>query len=686
MLNTNTTNPTTTGYATIASSKPPVVAPKPAPVKPMTPLAPISSGTEAEIKRKAIAGEALSNPNANKTAMYDMYRGQAVGSNFASAQQGYGIGYAQDNLGGGFSAFGDEQAIATERARVNTVMANRTKAGLSNSGYDQYLARLDTASSPFAEADKKEADARSEYDAYKGRIDDTNKGYRNDYNESQAKADANKWSSATIDDIAKKYGFDYSRDYAKQQAESEAQALRNANEDAKRRNESNKKTGTANIDNNLMNMAEGLDRNYFQKMMQQQQGQVSSGLNGGIASDQDLRLQMNRQAEMGASYRDANMGKMKIDENYSLDDIRLTEQGGLINQQALAREDSLYNTRLQEGFGNLMTEREMANARDQQEWSKMFSELGRNDGLDQQQWARSQDEVTRATQDKRYATEDGQFQQGFDYNKGQDTIKNDQWDKTFDYQEGRDEKDDYKWSKEFRQGVDNDTREQYRWSKEFNQNKDQTKIQNGQWSQEFQQGKHEYTTDNNWRKTTFNNMSASEKAQLENNKLQFGEDMAWRLYDQEYQGNLATGEYNAEISAYTSSGGTLTSSTGQTASNGTPTSFGGYRYADKAPKEFTQHMSSAVSKGVPFADVKLLTEMVGRESSFKATADNPTSTAYGYGQFLDATRADYKKKYPKLDYKNPVDQLVLMHHYIKDRYGTVEKALQSWESRSPHWY
>jgi hypothetical protein len=97
-------------------------------------------------------------------------------------------------------------------------------------------------------------------------------------------------------------------------------------------------------------------------------------------------------------------------------------------------------------------------------------------------------------------------------------------------------------------------------------------------------------------------------------------------------------------------------------------------------------MSGAVSKGVPFADVKLLTEMVGRESSFKATADNPTSTAYGYGQFLDATRADYKKKYPNLDYKNPVDQLVLMHHYIKDRYGTVEKALQAWESRSPHWY
>lgn len=553
-LNTNRVNPTATNYATTASVKPAPLKPTPKTtqpvVRPMNAVAPISKTTEAEIKRKALAGIPLANPDPAKTAMYDKYRTQAVGSNFQTAQKGYGLGYAQDNLGGGFSGFGDEQALNAERGRIATVMANRTKAGLSNAGYAQYLTQLDTSSAPFTEANKKEADARSGYEDYSGKIHDSSKGYRDQYNNSQAKADANNWASATIDDIAKKYGFNYSRDYAKQQAESEAQALRNANEDAKRRNESNKKTGNANIDNNLMNMAEGLDRDYFQKMMAQQQGQVSSGLNGGIASDQDLRLQMNRQAEMGASYRDANMGRMKIDESYNLDDIRLTEQGGLINQQALAREDSLHNTRLQEGFGNLMTEREMANARDQQEWAKMFSELGRNDGLDQQEWARSQDEITRATQDKRYATEDGQFQQGFEYNKGQDTIKNGQWDKQFSYQQGRDNMGDYQWSKEFRQGVANDEQGKYQWSKEFNQNKDQQQVQNGQWSKEFAQGKHEFTTENAWRKYAFNNMSANEKAQLEQNASQFGEDMAWRMYDQEYQGNLATGQYNAELDAY----------------------------------------------------------------------------------------------------------------------------------------
>jgi hypothetical protein len=109
---------------------------------------------------------------------------------------------------------------------------------------------------------------------------------------------------------------------------------------------------------------------------------------------------------------------------------------------------------------------------------------------------------------------------------------------------------DYQWSKEFRQGVDENAQDQYRWSKEFNQNKDQQQIQNGQWNQEFQQGKHEYTTDHQWRKTTFNNMSANEKATLAQNASQFGEDMAWRMYDQEYQGNLATGQYNAELDAY----------------------------------------------------------------------------------------------------------------------------------------
>lgn len=79
-----------------------------------------------------------------------------------------------------------------------------------------------------------------------------------------------------------------------------------------------------------------------------------------------------------------------------------------------------------------------------------------------------------------------------------------------------------------------------------------------------------------------------------------------------------------------------------------------------------------------------MVELVGRESSWNPKADNPTSTAYGYGQFLDSTRANYKKKFPNLNYNNPVDQLVLMMHYVKDRYGTPEKALAFWDKNK--WY
>jgi SLT domain-containing protein len=97
-------------------------------------------------------------------------------------------------------------------------------------------------------------------------------------------------------------------------------------------------------------------------------------------------------------------------------------------------------------------------------------------------------------------------------------------------------------------------------------------------------------------------------------------------------------------------------------------------------------MSNAISKGVPFAQAKLLTELIGRESGFRSTAKNPTSSAYGYGQFLTSTRNAYAKKYPNLNYNDPVDQIVLTWKYVQERYGTAQHALEMWEKRSPHWY
>ena len=120
--------------------------------------------------------------------------------------------------------------------------------------------------------------------------------------------------------------------------------------------------------------------------------------------------------------------------------------------------------------------------------------------------------------------------------------------------------------------------------------------------------------------------------------------------------------------------------------NATSRSFGGYTHAGKQPSIFNSHMSKAVAKGVPKDWVTDLTELIGRESSFNSSVKNKNSSAKGYGQFLSQTIKDYKKKYPHLDYNNPVDQIALVSKYVKDRYGTPAKALKAWQSRSPHWY
>ncbi len=69
------------------------------------------------------------------------------------------------------------------------------------------------------------------------------------------------------------------------------------------------------------------------------------------------------------------------------------------------------------------------------------------------------------------------------------------------------------------------------------------------------------------------------------------------------------------------------------------------------------------------------------ESGWRNTAQNPTSTAYGIGQFLNSTWAKYGPKT-----SDPYLQTLYMAEYIRDRYGSPSAALAAWNSRSPHWY
>lgn len=75
-------------------------------------------------------------------------------------------------------------------------------------------------------------------------------------------------------------------------------------------------------------------------------------------------------------------------------------------------------------------------------------------------------------------------------------------------------------------------------------------------------------------------------------------------------------------------------------------------------------------------------ELVARESSFNPSAKNPKSTARGLFQFLEGTRKNYGGD--KVDWDDPYQQALAGLKYIKDRYGTPEKALQFWDKNK--WY
>lgn len=67
------------------------------------------------------------------------------------------------------------------------------------------------------------------------------------------------------------------------------------------------------------------------------------------------------------------------------------------------------------------------------------------------------------------------------------------------------------------------------------------------------------------------------------------------------------------------------------------------------------------------------------EAGWNPTAQNPSSTAYGLGQFLNSTWAPYGAKT-----SDPRLQLNYMLDYIKSRYGDPNRAWAFWQQH--HWY
>lgn len=78
--------------------------------------------------------------------------------------------------------------------------------------------------------------------------------------------------------------------------------------------------------------------------------------------------------------------------------------------------------------------------------------------------------------------------------------------------------------------------------------------------------------------------------------------------------------------------------------------------------------------------------LILKESNCDPTAQNPRSSAYGIGQFLDSTWATVGC----VKTSDPVIQLKCMDKYVKQRYSTWDGALSAWYSRcgssSGCWY
>lgn len=88
-------------------------------------------------------------------------------------------------------------------------------------------------------------------------------------------------------------------------------------------------------------------------------------------------------------------------------------------------------------------------------------------------------------------------------------------------------------------------------------------------------------------------------------------------------------------------------------------------------------LSSTMPEGLDY--------IIAHESRGKTTAKNPKSSAFGIGQLLIGNRQKYGKMFGvDPNTTDPDAQMKMMLQYIKDRYGSVDKAVAFHKSHG--WY
>jgi hypothetical protein len=195
------------------------------------------------------------------------------------------------------------------------------------------------------------------------------------------------------------------------------------------------------------------------------------------------------------------------------------------------RQDSLNSLNLQEQQANNDINRQMNDVNDPAQAQAIMSQIAQQRSqalLDAYNRAndvgyqRSRDSVG----DQRYNTETS-------YNHSRDSVGDTRYNNETSYSHGRDSVGDT------------------RYNNETTYNHGQDTIHNQQAADAAAAQAKQQAADNTWRTYTYNNMSASDKAQLAQNASQYGEDKAWQMFQLKYNGELQKSTNQAQLDAYT---------------------------------------------------------------------------------------------------------------------------------------
>ncbi|MCD7034305.1 hypothetical protein LRR81_08665 [Metabacillus sp. GX 13764] len=155
-----------------------------------------------------------------------------------------------------------------------------------------------------------------------------------------------------------------------------------------------------------------------------------------------------------------------------------------------------------------------------------------------------------AYQRSRDAVGDSQWKSQFDYTKTRDARADAQWESQTKYDRSRDAASDAKWESQ--------TKYDRAWQqKMFDYQQGRDKVGDSQWESSQKYQRRSDAEEKQWREYTYNHMSASEKANMEWAKQQFGEDMAWRMYENDSNNAASQGMSQAEIDFYKNNGMSL---------------------------------------------------------------------------------------------------------------------------------